>query len=180
MENILYIQNDIAISKFNDTEDKFFVAGYACHYHTPNLNNEIVDANSFSKFFEMRNAGQISTKLNYQHNMENLIGAVDEITSLSDGLYITAHLNKGVKLCDETLIPNIVCGDLNSFSTEGFVLDGYDGIVENKDGTYYVKDFILTGVALVTTPADYNAKFSIKNYMQNKPTKPVKHIYWFL
>lgn len=177
MDNILYLQNDIAISKFNDTEDKFFVEGYACHYHTPNLNNEIVDASSFEKFFEMRKDGKISTKLNYQHNSDHLIGGVDDIVSLQDGLYITAHLNKGVKLCSETLIPNIIGGDLNAFSTEGFVLDGYNGIVENNDNTYYVKNFILTSVALVTTPADYNAKFSIKNFIQNKPFKRTK--YWF-
>ena len=64
------------------------------------------------------------------------------------------------------IIPNILSGDLNSFSTEGYIKDGYNGIVENEDGTYYVKDFLLTAVGIVPTPADWDATFTLANYLK--------------
>ena len=58
-----------------------------------------------------------------------------------------------------------VKGGSNSFSTEGYIQNGYDGIVENEDGSYYVKDFLLTAVAIVPTPADPNATFTLRNFI---------------
>ena len=38
---------------------------------------------------------------------------------------------------------------------------------------YYVKDFVLTAVAVVSVPADYEAKFTFRNFLQTcKPATP--------
>jgi len=88
---------------------------------------------------------------------------------MDEGLSMQAHLNKDVALVRDTIWPLIESGDIDSVSTEGFIDNGWNGIIENEDGSYYVKDFILLGVALVANPADWDAKFTFKNFLdENK------------
>lgn len=163
--NGLKIEN--AVQKDNLIE----IEGYCCHFDRPNLNREIVDESSFDKFFSMYNDGVITPKLNYNHDQNMLIGGIDEIVSFQEGLYMRAHLNKAVKIVEEMILPCIEAGDLDSFSTEGYIDNGWKGITENEDGTYYVKDFILTAVGVVPTPADWDAKFTLKNFVDENLAK---------
>lgn len=172
--------NGLLIENAKQESDRVNIEGYACHFNKVNLNSEIVDESSFKTFFDMYNSKQISPKLNYNHNNDLIIGGIDEIISDKTGLYMTAHINKGVKICDEMLIPNILQGDLDSFSTEGYILNGYDGIIENEDNTYYVRDFILTAVGIVPTPADYDAKFSLSNYLKEYQLQQKPRSKWYL
>lgn len=160
------------------TEDNFLkIEGIAAHYNKPNLNSEIVDANSFNMFFNMYKSKELEPVVNYEHS-DTVIGDVTKIVSKKDGLWISARLNNGVKIVNEMLAPNILAGTLKKFSTEGMIYGGLDGIVVNEDDTYYVKNFLLTAVSIVRTPADPNAAFSVKNYIEElkRRSRPIIHL----
>lgn len=161
------------------TEDNFLkIEGYAAHYNKPNFNSEIVNADSFNMFFNMYKSKELEPVVNYEHS-DTVLGDVTEIVSKKDGLWISARLNNDVKIVNEMLAPNILAGTLKKFSTEGIIYGGLDGIVVNKDNTYYVKNFLLTAVSIVRTPADPNAAFSVKNYIEElkrKQSKPIIHL----
>lgn len=177
MENKIFFNNICNIERVNKVDDVLQIEGYCAHYDKPNLNMEIVDARSFAKFFDMYGRGELKPDLNYQHT-DTVIGDIDTIESREHGLWITAHLNYGVKIVDEMIAPNILKGSLCKFSTEGYIQNGIDGI-EERGENYYVRDFLLTGVAVVRTPADPNAVFSVKNYIDawNETHKKNK---WYL
>lgn len=162
----LFINNNLKIQNSNEESDKINIIGYCCHYNTVNLNQERVDANSFRTFFDMKDKNQIRPLVNYNHDSNYIIGGIDELTSDNTGLLMKAHINRGVKICDDMIIPNILSGTLTDLSTEGYILNGYNGIVEYEDNTYYVKDFILTAVAVTPNGADYQAKFTLANYIR--------------
>lgn len=168
MERKIYL-NGLDIVNVVNSENTASIEGYAAHFNVPNLNYEIVDANSFNDFFELYNAGKIKPRLNWEHG-DTILGGIDSLEIKDNGLYMKAHLNKGVKLVSDTILPLIEGGDLNSFSTEGFI--DWNSIVENEDGTYYAKSFMLVGVSIVSVPADPEAKFSlnsfIKEYIESK------------
>lgn len=171
MKNIFLGQYKIenAIAK----EDTIEIEGFACHFGRPNLNREIVDEKSFNTFFKMMEEGQLKPKLNWNHS-DQLIGGIRDIISVDEGLYMTAYLNNKIALVRDMIAPSVLAGELDSFSTEGFLLNGYDGIEENEDGSYYVKDFLLTAVSVVATPADPNATFTLKNFIDEYQAQKIQ------
>lgn len=162
MEDII-LTNTYTIQNAVEDSDRLNIEGYCCHYNTTNLNDQIVDSRSFDYFFGLYNSGKMKPALNYEHTTE-IIGGVDSIERRDDGLFMTAHLNKSVPV-NNMIIPNILAGDIKSFSTEGFVKGGYSGLVETENG-FYIKDFILTAVAIVSVPADWDAEFSVANMLK--------------
>lgn len=164
MSTDLKIYNNFIIENTAEEEDFIRIEGYCAHFNKVNLNNELVDESSFNDFFSLYNAGKLKPALNWNHDSNQIIGGIDKISKKENGLYMSARINKSIPVC-EMIVPNILKGDITGLSTEGFVKNGYDGIVENEDGSYYVKDFILTAVAVTPTPADWNAKFCVKNYI---------------
>lgn len=169
MENKIFI-NGLKIENAVNKDNIIEIEGYCCHYQKANLNREIVDEHSFEKFFNLYSDKIIVPKLNYNHT-DTLIGGIDEIASFDEGLYMRAHLNKAIKIVEDMILPSVEDGQLTQFSTEGFIDNGWKGIQENEDGTYYVKDFILTAVAIVPTPADPQATFTLKNYIDENIAK---------
>lgn len=172
MSDILQIRNTFKIENALADDEKLVINGYCAHFGVKNLNQEMVDANSFKEFFSLYNDGKLTPALNYNHT-DTIIGGIDSIESRDDGLYLTAHLNKNVPICD-MLIPNIMAGDVSGLSTEGFVRGGVDGVDFLDDGSYYVRDFMLTAVAVVSTPADFDAKFTVRNYLDVNGLNPKK------
>ena len=167
--NTIFI-NNLKIENAVETDSLLNIEGYCCHFNRANLNQEVVDAHSFDTFFDMYVEGKLNPKLNYNHDSNYIIGGIDDFDVKKDGLYMKAHINKNVAICRDMIIPNILSGDLNTFSTEGYIKDGYSGIVENEDGSYYVKDFLLTAVGVVPTPADWDAKFTLTNFINEYKT----------
>lgn len=163
MKNI--VLGNFKIENAVNKEDIIEIEGFACHFGKKNLNNEIVNAQSFDTFFKMYENKELVPKLNYNHDNNYIIGGINDIISVEEGLYMSAYLNNKVSIVREMIAPNVLDGTLNAFSTEGFIKDGYNGIEENEDGSYYVKDFLLTMVAIVPTPADPSAHFSLKNFI---------------
>lgn len=176
--NSIYLSTDLTFNNVTEEDNFLKIEGYGAHFGVANLNNEIVTADSFGLFFDMYKGNKIKPVLNWNHDPNSVIGTVDEITSDTTGLFFRCSVNKGVKFCDENLCPNIRAGVINSFSTEGIIKNGYDGIVVNPDGSYLVKDFLLTALAVVSTPADWDAKFSVANMMRQ--TEPQKRSKWYL
>lgn len=164
MSDILQIRHTFKIENAVTEDNNLVINGMAAHYNVRNLNDEIVDANSFSEFFNLYNEGKLTPALNWNHS-DTIIGGVDLIESRKDGLWMQAHLNGNVAICRDMIIPCIMGNELNSFSTEGYIRDGVNGVDFNEDGSYYVRNFLLTAVAIVPTPADSDAKFSVKNYL---------------
>lgn len=165
---------ELSIQNALEDESRLNIEGWAAHFNRPNLNGEITDKNSYSLYFQMREEGKLRTLLNYEHT-DTVIGDVDEIECKDEGLWVKAHLNRGVKINDDMLIPNILAGTLNTFSTEGLVKGGYDGIVEMDNGNFYIKNFILTSLSIVRTPADWDATFTVANFLQtHKPEEVAK------
>lgn len=182
MENKIFIYNDFKIENAISEGDLLNIDGYCCHYNKVNLNGEMVNEASFKRFFEMQAEGKIKPSLNYNHS-DQLIGGIDSLESRNEGLYMRAHLNKKIAFVRDTVVPCIEAGDLNSLSTEGFILNGWQGVEELGENTYYVKDFVLTAVAVVSVPADYEAKFTFRNFLQTcKPATPETPIKskWYL
>ena len=169
---ILY--NSFKIENALTEDEKLIINGSCAHFGVKNLNEEVVDANSFNEFFSLYDDGKLVPALNYNHT-DQIIGGIDSIEKKDNGLFMTAHLNKNVPLCD-MLIPNILSGDISGLSTEGFVKNGVDGVEFLDEGGYYVKDFLLTAVAVVSTPADWNAQFTVRNYLNTHPKQELKYI----
>lgn len=175
MKDNLKIYNNFRIENAVDGDNFLQISGMCTHWNIPNLNMEVVDANSFNAFFELYDEGKLKPSLNYNHS-DLIIGGIDSIEKKEDGLFMTAHINKTVKDCTDSIIPNILAGDITGLSTEGFIKGGYDGVEFLEDGSYYVKNFILTAVAVVPNPADWQAEFSIKNYLNNLPKPEPQYV----
>lgn len=178
MENKILFNNICSIENAAEDGGVLRIEGYCAHYGKPNLNMEIVDAASFETFFGMYGRGELKPDLNYQHT-DTVIGDIDTIESRESGLWISAHLNYGVKIVDEMIAPNVLKGSLCKFSTEGYIQNGIDGI-EERGENYYVRDFLLTGVAVVRTPADPKAVFCVKNYMDAWKSEHAPKRKWYV
>lgn len=172
MDKYLWLANQTAFNA-EETDESVRIIGYGCHYNKVNLNKEIVDRNSFNAFFGMYEKGEIDVKCNWEHDRDMIIGGVNSIESDDTGLIIDVTLTKGVKIVDEMIVPNIRAGVIKSYSTEGWILNGYDGIEERENGTYYVKDFLLTNIAIVSHPADPHAEFTVANMLRLAPKEEV-------
>lgn len=159
----IYLGNDLKVLNFTEDGDKAVIEGRATRFNNSNLNGETVDAKSFATFLKLWGDGKAKVQMNYEHCYDKIIGGVDEITVKDDGLFVRSHLNTAIPFVGEWLIPNIKNGDINSLSTEGYVLNGPDGITWLAKNKYYVKDFILSAIALTTHPADVEATFSMAN-----------------
>ena len=166
MENKNLILNDFKLENATLENEFIKISGYAAHYNRVNLNSEPVDANSFNHFFTLYNAKELKPHLTWQHE-DIVIGGIDNVESRDKGLWMDAHLNTNVKIVADMIAPNVLSGDIDSVSTEGFIRNGYEGIVENSDGSYYVRDFILTAISVVRNPADALAKFTVQNYIDD-------------
>lgn len=160
----LIITNTYDIQNAFEGDGRLNIEGYCCHFNTTNLNDQIVDSRSFDYFFNLYDEGKMKPALNYEHTT-TIIGGIDSIERRDDGLFMQAHINRNVKIADEMIIPNILSGDIKSFSTEGFVKDGYSGLVETENG-FYIKNFVLTAVAVVSVPADWDSLFSVANMLK--------------
>ena len=178
MNNIYYNNDNTELLYENGEDGKFIITGYAALFNHKNLNNEVVFETSFDSSMQMIADGQLKPYLNYEHNPDKIIGGIDNVEKDKKGLIITSHLNRKIKWVDEWLCPLIENGDIKSYSTEGTVLSP-DDIVENSDGSYTVKNFILLGCAITKTPAEWQSEFSIANAIKSFESERVKSK-WYL
>lgn len=180
-ENQIWFADDMATFNAIEENDRFLrIEGLGCHFGKPNLNGEIVDSSSFNDFFTMYNNGQLNPLLNYQHDQNQVIGTIDEITTTNEGLFFRASINKDVEICRTNLVPNIKNGVIRSFSTEGIIKNGYDGIEQRENNTYFVRSFLLTGLAVVNLPADPKATFTVSNMLKEREALKQRQLDWRL
>lgn len=179
MENKNLILNSFKLENASLEDDFIKISGYAAHYNRVNLNSELVDERSFDYFFNLYNANELKPHLTWEHT-DHVIGGIDSIVSKPNGLWMDAHLNNNVKIVQEMIAPNVLSGDIDSVSTEGFIRNGYDGIVAYDDGSYYVKDFVLTAVSVVRNPADSLAKFTVRNFIDDWKSQEKPGRKWYV
>lgn len=156
--------NALKLERIENKESKdglIKIAGYACHYGNANHNGEIVDENSFKKFFSDLESGGMMPMFNYQHDDTKIIGGWDKFDSRDDGLYAEGHLNTNSSFVKNEILPLVEAGDVTHLSTQGFC--NYSDIDIKEDNYCYIKNFILTGVSLVALPADFSAKADLTN-----------------
>ena len=146
MEHKIYFSNSLL--NFEQDGDRFNLTGYAAHFGEANLNRERVDASSFAQCLKDRSEGKHNVVVNYNHQSE-VYGGVDEITTDSTGLFVRAHLNTAIPFVRDNLVPNILAGDLKSFSAEGVCPNGFEDIIYNQKDTPH--------------PADWKSEFSVAN-----------------
>lgn len=169
MENIAYFDN-IQITNAAEDGGALKIEGYTAHWDSANLNRQRVNSKSFDKFFDMLAKGKLDNPvLNYNHDSTMLIGKVDGLERDKNGLFVRAHINKEVAFVRDTLAPMIMNGDIDKLSTEGYIskndVEFYD------DGTFYIRNFMLSAIAVVSVPADWDAKFELTNVVNRlKPT----------
>ena len=165
MENKFYIENRFELANAAQEDGFLRIEGFCCHFDIRNLNDQVTDSKSFDAFFEMYNSGKLKPVMNYNHDPNQVIGGIDDVAVMDDGLYLQARLNMSVPLVRDMIAPNVMAGDINSFSTEGRTLNSpHEDLVPLANGGFYIRNFILTAVAVVTTPADPDAKFEIRNF----------------
>lgn len=139
------------------------IKGYACHWDKPNENKEIVRPESFDTTFENLKDG-VKIPVNWNHDDNIVLGHVENFVVDKVGLFITVELNEEVEYVSNFILPLIKGGTLDRFSTQGWIPK--NKIYKNPDGTYLAGEFNLTAVAIVTNPADRDAKFS-ENSLNN-------------
>ena len=172
---------DFAISNASEDGELLKIEGKACTYGVKNLNHEIVNEKTFSETFRLYNANKLKPAFTFEHQKDKVIGGIDLLESRQDGLYIKAHLNKNVKLCQDTLIPCILSNDIRSLSTEGYIIGGINGVDVYDDGSYYIKNMMLTAVSVVNVPADPSANFyTVANFLKEIKEKEPAKSKWYL
>lgn len=146
------------------------VEGYACHFNKPNKHGEIVDEASFKNFFAELKEGGMMPVFNYQHTPQ-VIGGWDRFETDATGLKAYGHLNANAAEVRDNILPLVEAGDVAYLSTEGWC--PFDD-VEERGENYYLANFKLLGVSLVSLPADFGAAMKIKNEMEarKKAAKP--------
>ena len=156
MDNTILSLNAVRISKDNIKEEGnlLHVEGYACHFNRTNENYEIVDEHSFEKFFTMLKQNDRMPYFNYNHETGNIIGGWDSIVADEVGLLCKGHLNLDDSFVKDRIIPHLMNGDLNGLSTEGrYPISS----VEERESGLYIGEYQLTGISLVSLPADFQA-----------------------
>lgn len=163
------ILNALEIERINSkTDDGLIpVEGYACHFGVANHNGEIVDEASFKNFFKEMEKGGMMPVFNYQHS-DQIIGGWDKFVADSVGLKAYGHLNANVVEVRDNILPLVQAGDVAYLSTEGWC--DWDSVNEQGDN-YYLANFKLLGVSLVSMPADFGAAIKIKNELELRRKK---------
>lgn len=137
------------------------IAGYVCRWNETNANGWNIQPGAFDKSLAAFREQGIKPRLDYEHDFSAIIGGIDSLESDDKGLRIEAHLNTGVALVRDTVLPLMQGGDLNFFSSE-FIDDKAEW--DEKTQCVIVRVATLVGVAVVSLPADSGAEAYLASY----------------
>lgn len=137
------------------------IAGYVCRWNETNANGWNIQPGAFDKSLAAFREQGLKPRLDYEHDFSAVIGGIDSLESDDKGLRIEAHLNTGVALVRDTVLPLMQGGDLNFFSSE-FVADEAEWDEETQG--VIVSAATLVGVAVVSLPADAGAEAYLASY----------------
>lgn len=139
------------------------IAGYVCRWNETNANGWNIQPGAFDKSLAAFREQGLKPRLDYEHDFSAVIGGIDSLESDDKGLRIEAHLNTGVALVRDTVLPLMQGGDLNFFSSE-FIDDEAEW--DEKTQCVIVRAATLVGVAVVSLPADSGAEAYLASYRQ--------------
>lgn len=137
------------------------IAGYVCRWNETNANGWNIRPGAFDKSLAAFREQGLKPRLDYEHDFSAVIGGIDSLESDDKGLRIEAHLNTGVALVRDTVLPLMQSGDLNFFSSE-FIADEAEW--DEKTQCVIVSAATLLGVAVVSLPADAGAEAHLASY----------------
>lgn len=137
------------------------IAGYVCRWNETNANGWNIQPGAFDKSLAAFREQGLKPRLDYEHDFSAVIGGIDSLESDDKGLRIEAHLNTGVALVRDTVLPLMQGGDLNFFSSE-FIDDEAEW--DEKTQCVIVRAATLVGVAVVSLPADSGAEAYLASY----------------
>lgn len=160
-EKRAFSSNAVRIERDNIVTDGdvLRIKGYCCHFGKPNGNGEIVNKDSFDRWFNELKPTDVMPSINLMHT-DRIIGGIDVLRPDDTGLWMEGRICLTPFVRDE-IMPLIDNGFLVHLSTQGWVTRWHEQLDEDTDRYYFVADeYLLMGVALVDVPADLNAKFS--------------------
>lgn len=165
--NLNGIRFEYAAPKEGDNLQR--IAGYVCKWNETNANGWNIQPGAFDKSLAAFREQGLKPRLDYEHDFSAVIGGIDSLESDDKGLRIEAHLNTGVALVRDTVLPLMQGGDLNFFSSE-FIDDEAEW--DEKTQCVIVRAATLVGVAVVSLPADAGAEAYLASYRpQSKEEK---------
>lgn len=157
--NLNGIRFEYAAHKEGDNLQR--IAGYVCKWNETNANGWNIQPGAFDKSLAAFREQGLKPRLDYEHDFSAVIGGIDSLESDDKGLRIEAHLNTGVALVRDTVLPLMQGGDLNFFSSE-FIDDEAEW--DEKTQCVIVRAATLVGVAVVSLPADSGAEAYLASY----------------
>lgn len=128
-------------------------------WDSTNLNNESYAKDSYDDFindYYVKNGYEIPFTVQHGQRVEDIIGKVTKISKEDDGLHVTCLILKNLPIF-ETIKTLIDAKILRGVSDEGLASGDW-----SDDGVFYVKKAQILAVSLVTTPAEPQAKTSVK------------------
>ena len=173
-ENITYIRNFATFTAHDgggrlhvvtDTEGNetgFEVSGLLTTFDLVNENGMAFKSESYDRFvtdYFQRNDLNVPVCLQHEDtDIRNVCGVVREMRKTDTGVVMTAFIPRCTYYYN--LIKNYIeLGILQGFSNYG----GVASAEWDEAGNFIITDFELLHVALVTTPADSTARFSVQN-----------------
>jgi HK97 family phage prohead protease/HK97 family phage major capsid protein len=157
--NLNGIRFEYAAQKEGDNLQR--ITGYVCKWNETNANGWNIRPGAFDKSLAAFREQGLKPRLDYEHDFSAVIGGIDSLESDDKGLRIEAHLNTGVALVRDTVLPLMQGGDLNFFSSE-FIADEAEW--DEKTQGVIVSAATLVGVAVVSLPADAGAEAYLASY----------------
>ncbi len=160
-KKILKLKNGFYFENSKEVEEGILLSGYFKKWNVNNFNNEEYAKNAYDKFINnyfIKNKLNVPINLMHGWNFESLAGKIQNMKKDDTGIFIEVLISKGAVYFENVkqLLKDKV---LQGFSDEGFAED-YE---KKEDGSYLIKEAVLTKISLVDIPAEATAKIEIKN-----------------
>lgn len=147
-------------SEYTESDGDLQLTAKLKSWDSANLNGEAYKADSYDEFindYYVKNGYEIPFTVQHGVRVEDIIGKVIKIDKKDDGLYVTCTILKNLPNFErvKTLIDAKI---LRGVSDEGFA----EGYWSDSERVYHVEKACILAVSLVTTPAEPQAKTSVK------------------
>ena len=150
MENLLFKSVGIPLEVKEITDKFIHIEGLASTFGTIDRVGDIIAKGAFSETLTKR-----MPKFLFQHDMDEVLGVIDQASEVEEGLFIKARMPKELPIAQKVL-PLLQMGALSDFSIGFNVLDSDT----TPDGNRTIKEIDLWEISIVTIPANPDAKIT--------------------
>lgn len=158
MDDLIFksFKNTLEIKEI--TDEFVHIEGFAATFGNIDREGDIIAKGAFTNTLTKR-----KPKLLNQHRMDQLVGVIDMIAEVEEGLFIKGRMPKANSMVMD-MLPLLKMGALGDFSIGFNVVDSDTA----HDGTRTLKELDLWEVSLVTIPANEKAKVTSVKKMDIK------------